>query len=54
VANDFDLVSRHRDRVLVGVSLTAPPSKAGIIKVVGPNASTIWERIAALAWGMGL
>jgi DNA repair photolyase len=46
VAKDFDLVKRHRDRVLVGISLTAPPSKAGIIKVVEPNASTIWERVA--------
>jgi len=41
-------VKRYRDRVLVGISLTAPPSKAGIIKVVEPNASSIPERVAAL------
>jgi DNA repair photolyase len=48
VTKDFDLVKQHRDRVLVGISLTAPPSKAGIIKVVEPNASTIPERVAAI------
>ena len=48
VAKDFDLIQQHRDRVLVGLSLTAPPSKAQIMRVVEPHASTIPERIAAL------
>jgi DNA repair photolyase len=46
VAKDFDLVAQHRDPVLVGISLTAPTSKAGIVKVVEPNASMIQARIA--------
>jgi DNA repair photolyase len=54
VANGFDLVAEHRARVLVGISLTAPPSKAGIIKVVEPNASTIQERVAALEMAKSL
>jgi DNA repair photolyase len=48
VARDFDLVEQHRDRVLVGISLTAPPAKEEIMKVVEPNASTIPERIAVI------
>jgi DNA repair photolyase len=56
VAKDFDLISKHRDRVLVGLSLTAPPSKSAIMQVVEPNASPIQERMAALreAHAMGL
>jgi DNA repair photolyase len=48
VTKDYDLVKQHRDRVLVGLSLTAPPRKARIMTVVEPNASTIQERVAAL------
>ena len=48
VAKDFDLVAQHRDRVLVGLSLTAPPNKANIMKRIEPCASTIPERIAAM------
>ena len=56
VTKDFELIKQHRDRVLVGLSLTAPPSKAQIMEVVEPYASTIPERIAALkaAHRMGL
>jgi DNA repair photolyase len=49
VRNDFDLIERHRDRVLVGLSLTATPSKAAIMKVVEPYASTIQERMDAIS-----
>jgi DNA repair photolyase len=48
VAKDYDLVKQHRGRVLVGLSLTAPPRKARIMMVVEPNASTIQERVVAL------
>ncbi len=56
VVKDFDLIHQHRDRVLVGLSLTGTKAKEGIIKVVEPNASTIGERMAALkqAREMGL
>ena len=49
VVRDFDLIRQHRDRVLVGLSLTATPDKADLTTVVEPNASSILERIAALA-----
>lgn len=48
VANDFDLIARHRDRVLVGLSLTATPDRTDIIQAIEPNASPIADRIAAL------
>ena len=48
VAKDFDLIKKHRDRVLVGISLTATPDKEDVLKVVEPYASSISERMAAL------
>ncbi len=48
VVEDFDLVKRHRDRVLVGISITAPPAGAGPVAALEPNASSIKERIAAM------
>ena len=48
VTKDFDVVKQHRDRVLGGLSVTAPPSKAKVMRVVEPYASAIPERIAAL------
>ena len=48
VAEDFDLIRKHRDRVLVGLSLTGTPDKDGVLRVVEPNASPISERMAAL------
>jgi DNA repair photolyase len=48
VGNDFDLIGKHKDRVLVGLSLTAPPDKSAVIRAVEPNASTILERMAAM------
>jgi DNA repair photolyase len=48
VANDFDVIRDHRDRVLVGISLTATKGKANVIKVVEPNASSIQERMDAM------
>jgi DNA repair photolyase len=42
--------------VLVGLSLTAPPGKADVMRVLEPNASTIQERIDVLkkAHNLGL
>ena len=48
VARDLDLIEKHKERVLVGLSLTAPPDKAAVIRAVEPNASTIAERIAVM------
>jgi DNA repair photolyase len=48
VAQDFDLVKKHRDRVLVGISLTGTPDKEDAVAAIEPNASPISERMAAL------
>jgi DNA repair photolyase len=48
VADDFDLIKKYRDRVLVGISLTGTRDKEDILSVIEPNASPISERIAAL------
>ncbi|MBN1590528.1 MAG: hypothetical protein JW888_13520 [Pirellulales bacterium] len=56
VARDFDLIEKHRDRILVGLSITAPPDKEDVISIIEPNASTISERMAVMreAHGRGL
>jgi len=48
VVDDFDLFERHRDRVLVGLSITAPPTKTDVVSVVEPYASPLPDRMAAL------
>jgi DNA repair photolyase len=48
VQNDFDLIAKHQPRVLVGLSLAAPPDKTQVIRAVGPLASSIPERTVAL------
>ena len=48
VMNDFDLVERYRDRVLVGISITATTDKNAVIKVLEPNASSIIQRTLAM------
>jgi len=48
VLNDFDVIEKHKDRVIVGLSITATPDKSGIISIIEPNASSIEERIQAL------
>ncbi len=48
VAKDFDLIERHRDRVLVGLSITAPASKSRVLSALEPNASTNLERMQAM------
>ena len=56
VRRDFDFIEKHRDRVLVGLSITATLKNAGIIEVIEPNASSIPERMATMveAAGRGL
>jgi DNA repair photolyase len=48
VAEDFDLIKKHRDRVLVGLSLTATPDRESVVSVVEPYASPISERMTVL------
>lgn len=48
VVHDFDLVRKHRDRVLVGLSLTGTPDKEKVLSVIEPHASPISERLKAL------
>jgi len=48
VAEDFDLIKKHRDRVMVGLSLTATSDKDHVLAVVEPHASPVSERMAAL------
>ncbi|NLS97675.1 MAG: radical SAM protein [Planctomycetaceae bacterium] len=48
VADDFDLIRKHRERVIVGLSLTGTPDKDHVLAVVEPHASPVSERMAAL------
>jgi len=56
VAEDFDLLKKHRDRVIVGLSTGIPASREDVAEVLEPNASSVGERLAALkkAHRMGL
>jgi len=47
IVNDIDLLAQYRDRVMVGLSITAPVDKEHLAKVLEPNASTISERLEA-------
>ena len=48
IREDFDLIEKYRDRILVGLSITATPDKSDIISVIEPNASSIQERMLAM------
>lgn len=48
VAKDFDLIGRYRDRVLVGLSITATANQDALMSVVEPHASSLTDRMAAL------
>lgn len=48
VQNDFDLIGKHKERVLVGISLTGIPAKESMVAVIEPNASPLTQRIAAM------
>ncbi len=46
--NDFDLIKQHKERVLVGLSITSTARKSKIMQVVEPNASSNRERMKVL------
>ena len=48
VRKDFEFMMQYRDRVLVGLSLTAIPGKDHLINIIEPNASSISARLSAL------
>jgi DNA repair photolyase len=48
VRKDFDLIERYRERVLVGLSITATPDRNDVINVIEPNASAIPARMETL------
>jgi DNA repair photolyase len=48
VALDFDFIKKHRDRVLVGISLTGTPNQENIMSAVEPNASPLRQRFDAM------
>jgi len=48
VAKDVDLLAEYRDRVVLGLSITAPLSKAKVAEVLEPRASSIQARLDAL------
>jgi DNA repair photolyase len=45
---DFDFIAQYRDRVQIGLSITAGPDKTEVMKAVEPNASSNTERMAVL------
>ena len=48
VTRDYDLIQKHRDRVLVGLSLTGCAGSESALSIVEPLASSVSERMAAL------
>ena len=50
VAEDFDLIAQHKERVLVGLSLTGTSDKKSVLAAIEPHASPISERLATLAF----
>jgi DNA repair photolyase len=48
IVNDFDLIEKYKDRVLVGLTLTGTPSKTDVISAIEPNASPLHERFEAM------
>lgn len=48
IQEGFDLIQTYRDRVLVGLSITATPEKSHLMQIIEPNASSNCDRAAAL------
>ena len=48
VRNDFDIIKQYKDRVLLGLSITATPERSDVIEILEPNASSITERMAVM------
>jgi DNA repair photolyase len=48
VLEDFDLIEKHKNRVLVGTSVTATPDKQDVMSIIEPYASSIQDRMNVL------
>lgn len=48
VTRDFDLIEKHREGVLVGMSITSLPDRKDLLSIIEPNASSISERMAVM------
>ena len=48
VRKDFDLIEKHKDHILIGLSITATRDRQDVISAVEPNASPIEQRMMAL------
>lgn len=48
VQDELDLIRKHRDRVIVGLSTGAPVSREQVAQVIEPNASSVSDRLAVL------
>lgn len=48
VAIDFDVIEKHRDRVQIGLSITATPDKEDVMAIVEPNASLVPDRMVVM------
>ena len=48
VRSDFDIIEKHKDRVLLGISITATPERADVTGVLEPNASSITQRMSVM------
>ena len=48
VLEDFDLIEKYKDRIQIGMSITATPDKNDVISVIEPYASSIQERMIVL------
>ena len=48
VADDFDIIEKFKDRIVLGLSLTSTSEKSSIAQLLEPNASTNTERMKVL------
>ncbi|MDI6448478.1 SPL family radical SAM protein [Anaerobaca lacustris] len=48
IRDDFDFIEENRDRVLIGLSITAALPKAGTVQILEPNTSSIQDRMLAV------
>jgi len=48
VEKDFDLIKKHKNRVKVGLSLTATPNKTKIMEILEKNAAPIRDRMRVM------
>jgi DNA repair photolyase len=48
VLRNFDLIEEYKDRILIGISITATQEKNDVISVIEPQASSIQERMMVL------